>query len=271
MPHPLDPAWNMIDRKKSHLISIGWLKGSAKLCKIQFHKDGFFVHFPFHPDTHGTIAFCTLRPGDDQMHLTEHGGVVSHKVKYSHHGDGTCLFSQDGKVRSVVRTALGKPLVSDEMNRADHLFSIDVQGLEHFPAITEEERCSDKVGRGFFDVAVEDPPVIHLAARWKKIDPPERIASMRNPIGGKLPTGEMRPLLGLSPPLESPLYGNIMLIDVGIRERLRDEPDDPFLLAFTGGFAPGLADPSVESSSIVMMYPAGPEDTLPNFDYIESA
>jgi hypothetical protein len=263
MPNGLDPDWHLIDLRKKHLLSVGWRNGSAKLCVIQFHKDGFFVHFPFHPNTPGVVARCTLGAGQTQFSLADEGGVVSHKVKYSHHGDGTCLFSQDGKVRSIARTKLGMPLLDPV--RQGHLFSLDVQGIEHFPQVSEAERCSDTIGRGFFEIATDAPPPMHISARWLKVDP-ATVAAMRNPVGGRLPTGEVRQMLALAPPVGSPLYGRIMLIDVQPRPAL--SPHEPFLFLFTGGFGPRLAVESAESSTLAMAYPALNTEGLPSFDFL---
>lgn len=205
------------------------------MCLIQFHKDGFFVHFPFHPDEAGVIARCAVNAESSKLDLAEKGGVVSHKVKYSHHGDGTCLFSQDSNVRSVVRTSEGAALLGADASRSEHLFSIDVEGLEHFPQISEGDRCSDIVGRGLFEFPTDDPPAVHVVARWRKVTPSQDVATMRNPLMGKIPTGEIRPMLALSPPEGSALYGHIMVIEARTRPRL--DPRAAFLLMFTGGFA----------------------------------
>ena len=74
VPHPLDPDWNLVDRRKKHLLAVGWRQGSAKLCVIQFHKDGFFVHFPFHPDESGVIARCSVSAESSRLDLTDQGG-----------------------------------------------------------------------------------------------------------------------------------------------------------------------------------------------------
>jgi hypothetical protein len=270
MPKPTDPEWNRVDTARRHLVAVGWLHGAAKLCTIQFHKDGYFVHFPFQPHTNGLLAFCNVRAGVNEVSLVEHGALVSHRVKYSHHGDGTCLFSQDGKIRSVVRTNQGLRLDRPSPDRSGvHVFSIDVQGLNDFAPMAPEERFSDRVGRGYFDVMADRPPALHLVARWIRIDRLVPVEALRNPVEARLPTGDSTENLAISPPKSSPLYGHVMLLNLSVRDWLGTEEDNPVQLMFTGGFGPNLSDPNVDSSALVMIYPAEHSGfDLPTADYV---
>jgi len=119
-----------IERRANHRIAIRWRDGEAKVCQLQFGDDGFFVHFPYHPDSQGVASRCVLPPQQTQttVNLAASGYVTSHKVKYSHHVDGNCHFSQDGKVVTTVRN-LARPLTST----AGHVFTLHVQGLGTYP------------------------------------------------------------------------------------------------------------------------------------------
>ena len=143
-----------------------------------------------------------------------------------------------------------------------------MQGLDSFPPVSEAERRSDTIGRGYFDILAEVPQAIHLVARWKRIKPLEAVATMTNPVTGRLPDGTLRAMLALSPPEASPLYGSVMTIEVQARSRLSPNANAPFLLLFTGGFAPSLANPELESSALAMLYPASDTAGLPSFDFV---
>jgi len=266
MPHPTDPDWDLIDCRSTHLVGIGWPGGAAKICKIQFHNDGYFVHFPYHPATTGLVAFCNVRAGDDQIRLAEHGGVVSHAVKYSHHGDGRCHFSQDGKVKTAGVTIDGRNLLAMSDDQADHIFSIDAEGFEQFKSLSEAERTSDTVGRAFAEIQSGGSLAAHIVGRWHRAPDIDAIPNIRNPITVRNPQGGMEQALALSPPLESPLFGHLMTLTFRTREPLRSSNDE-FLLLFTGGFAPNLDDPDIDSSCLVMTYPADALAGLPSFDY----
>ena len=99
-----------------------------RVCKLVFSKsDGsVFVTFPDFKETTGIVSVATLRAGarETTVDLKPEGKVASHLVKYSHHPDGTVLFSQDGLVLSQVRR---KAVPLDELN--GHFFTIHAQGL----------------------------------------------------------------------------------------------------------------------------------------------
>src|SRR5260370_33999335 len=94
-----------IERKANHRIAIRWVDGEAKVCQVQFVDDGFFVHFPYHPDAPGIAARCVFPPRRAQatVNLADSPCVTSHKLKYTHHIDGNSHFSQDEEVVTKVR------------------------------------------------------------------------------------------------------------------------------------------------------------------------
>jgi hypothetical protein len=93
-------------------------------------RDGsVFVTFPYFEHTTGIVSVVTAPGGSRSatLDLQPKGKVSSHLVKYSHHPDGTALFSQDGRVRSLIRKQ-SVPLA--EMD--GHLFTIHAHGLMKF-------------------------------------------------------------------------------------------------------------------------------------------
>lgn len=261
MPRPLDPDWHRVDRKKKHVISVGWIVGSVKLCMLQFDKNGIFVHFPYHPDVPGLLSRGELHAGkrEQHVHLENAGAVTSHKVKYSHHMDGNAHFSQDGLIRTAVRGH-----AADLRTHAGHIFSIDVQGLAQFAEFSTEEYYGDKYGRGYFELQGPEPEAVHIVGRWGVLPTEKRIEEFKNPMrfrsGGREGEG-----IGMAPPPGSPLESGFVIIEASPRERMSE---DPFMLLFTGGFEAGLRDPNVDSAFLALKYPAGTDD-LPNIDYLQ--
>src|SRR2546428_10797194 len=96
------PAASPVEHQSNYRIAIRWRDVESKVCQIQFGSDGYFVHFPYHPDAPGIAARCIAPPQEAgakvDIDLAATGYVTSHRVKYSHHVDGNCHFSQDGRV-----------------------------------------------------------------------------------------------------------------------------------------------------------------------------
>lgn len=261
MPQPLDPDWSRIDRMDKHIVSFGWHGGSVKVCMLQFHGTGLFVHFPYHPDMPGIVSRQELlagTPGEHKLRLVNGGAVTSHKVKYSHHLDGSAHFSQDGRIRTVVR---GR--AADLRTHAGHIFSIDVQGLTQFSEFDPDEYYGDRYGRGYFELQGPEPDAIHIVGRWGLLPENMPVEDQRNPFRFRS-GGQVREGAAIAPPLGSPLEPGVVIIEAAPRDRLSQ---DPFLLLFTGGFEEGLADPDVDSALLVLKYPAADEAELPNIDY----
>lgn len=261
MPRPLDPDWDRIDRMEKHIISFGWHGGEVKLCMLQFHRTGIFVHFPYHPDMPGLLSLGEVRAGkgEQQVHLEDAGAVTSHKVKYSHHVDGNAHFSQDRRIRTAVRGH-----AADLRTHAGHIFSIDVQGLTQFAEFTTEEYYGDRYGRGYFELQGPEPGAVHIVGRWGLLSNDRRIEDVQNPMRFRS-AGRVGEGLAMAPPPGSPLEPGLVIIEASLRERMSE---DPFLLLFTGGFEAGLGDPNVDSAFLALKYPAGTEE-LPNIDYLQ--
>lgn len=89
-----DPFARPIEQKRRHMITVAWGLSVAPIALVQFSKTGIFVHFPFQPDAPGLASRMTLRAGTTTGDLAEEGAVTSHRVKFAHHIDGRCHFSQ---------------------------------------------------------------------------------------------------------------------------------------------------------------------------------
>jgi hypothetical protein len=262
--NPLDPNWYSVDRMRKHLISFGWIGGSAKLAQVVFHKDSIMVCFPYQPEVEGVVGRYEVSPGEEhQVDLTAGGNVTSQKVKYTHWADGNCHFSQDRRILTRVRNT-SAPLTEDP----DHLFTLDVQGLSEFERFTTRDYRGGKYGRGYWEVDAEEPKCLHIVGLWKKLREGRQISDLRNPV--RLRRGEsVIETIALGPPPGSLLGGHVLLVNVELRE-----PIDPglsrndFLLMFTGGFGAGLADVSVPSSFLALKYPADDAAELPTLDFV---
>lgn len=73
------------------------------------------------------LTMSAGQTGQQKLSLTEVGKVTTHRVKFSHHRSGECLFSLTGKVESVIRRQ-SEPLTAI----AGHIATIQVEGLSGF-------------------------------------------------------------------------------------------------------------------------------------------
>lgn len=97
--------WHAIDQTDRPPIGLTWNTGMVKVCQVQFWWDRFFIHFPYHPSERGVIARCEVGAGSETtVSYPQTGFVVVHRVKCSHPPGGTAHFSQDGRMRTEVRT-----------------------------------------------------------------------------------------------------------------------------------------------------------------------
>jgi hypothetical protein len=142
-----------------------------KIFQIVFAKDGsFYVTFPYFEHTEGLLAEVTVEgaPGAEALiDLADRGKVASHLVKYSHHTDGEAHFSQDGKVKTVVRRQ-SVPLAEQQ----GHLFTLIVQGLRAFESVNvaKENTASSRRTTLTFDIRDRFPKAVRIIGRWYWIE-----------------------------------------------------------------------------------------------------
>lgn len=121
------------------VITIETTDGRNKLFQILFQKKNgsLFVSFPYYKDTTGFLTLATLRAKAEypsSLSLIDGGKVTGHKVKYSHHPDGSVHFSQDGKILTKVRKKSVSLAESD-----GHIFTIQLKGLRDFNTLKKNE------------------------------------------------------------------------------------------------------------------------------------
>ena len=136
-----------------------------------FGKDGsFYLTFPYFKHTGGLLAEARVAgpPGGQTLiDLAEKGKVASHLVKYSHHPSGEALFSQHGKVKTVVRRQ-SVPLAEQQ----GHLFTLIAQGLRAYESLgaTKENTASSKRTTLTFDIRDRFPKAFRIIGRWYWIE-----------------------------------------------------------------------------------------------------
>jgi len=72
------------------MAAVAWQGHLVKVCQIQFARTGYFVHFPYHPDSLGLMRRCEIAPGERTVdfNMAQQGYAMSRHVKFSHHVDG---------------------------------------------------------------------------------------------------------------------------------------------------------------------------------------
>jgi hypothetical protein len=125
-------------RSERFVVSIECGTRRHKVFQCQFAKrDGsMFINFPYFQHKDGIVSLVAWPGGEGSTVLSlEPGGrVSSHLVKYSHHASGRAHFSQDGKVRTIIKKD-AVPLGELE----GHLFTLHVHGFDAFETLTDEE------------------------------------------------------------------------------------------------------------------------------------
>jgi hypothetical protein len=222
-----------------------------------------FVSFPYFHDSNGLISHVTwppnLQPPTD-LSLIPGGKVTSHLVKYSHHPDGMALFTQDGRVRSVVRKQ-AVPLKA----ASGHLFTVQIQGLSGFrraarpkdqPKVSPTRTVLD------FDFRENEPQAIKFVGSWYSH------AQLRASITGQPPNGVLGPIAMvqspkggihlaylLSPASGSPLQGYVLLLTCEAIPLL-DKSGGSALTMMAGFDHPSVVnDSSRETSVLALLYP----------------
>lgn len=168
-----------------------------KLCQLMFLRDGSLtVSFPYFQEAACQLAIGTM-PGAPMIpHLTLNQNLwgSSHSVKYTHHLDGRAHFSQDGRIRTIVRRQ------SVPLTDADgHIFTFSVQGFSAFKALPKEQRHAPGARRTnlFFRFAKKSLSAIKLVGyvyRREKfldslVDPKPPVGPIMSLIG---PDGQVR-------------------------------------------------------------------------------
>ncbi|HCF99619.1 MAG TPA: hypothetical protein DEV93_03645 [Chloroflexi bacterium] len=249
-----------VPQRERHLVQAAWSNRTIKLVQLQFLRDGFAIHMAYQPRSSALLARCDLN-GDRQetLDLLRMGRSTSHKIKYTHHADGRCHFSQDRKVLTAVKTQ-ASPLSESLV----HIFTIEAQGLAAF-----DSAPTKPTGRYSHSIlqfnGAEEPPRIRVVGRWMKVNP-EEIGSLRNPVTIGMPDGTQITCLGFAPPARSQMDGHVILVNSYALESLTAEV--PFLFLVVGGFSKHLADPGQPATIIMAQYPAPAAGQVESIDFV---
>lgn len=252
-------------RGKKHVLAVGWGIEISKVCQVHFsRKGGFFVTFPYHPDTPGIAALCRAEPGKTQFPLPEEfSRVTSHKVKYHHPMDGRAHFSGTGKVRSEIWADQASPLVDRE--RHSHVFTVHLQGVEHFTQVRGLEY--DHPQFHLLEFQQDDPPAgLRLVGNVNRTDQVDVDALQRPVVRTRFRGGQEAEALVLAPDVGTPLDGFALFVHCIPEDPILSDGSEDFFLSFQGGFGPGLDDPTIDSSFLVLNYPARDVDHVPSMD-----
>lgn len=231
-----------------------------KIAKIIFQDtDGsIFVAFPYFEQSEGLVAVVTLPPWQkhlESVSLEEGGKVTSHLVKYVHHRDGRCHFSQTGKVYTVVKKQ------SVPLNRySGHLFTAQIQGLEGFQEASgpDYDPTNLKDQPITFNIRASDPKAVKILGYWynkKRIR--ELVLSEVIGPGVTIRHGQdQRKGILLSAPVEMPGSGSFLVVTVFAIPPLTQDPGA--LLTFIGGFDSDevINDLTRPTSFLALSYPA---------------
>lgn len=267
IPDRMDPF-----RSVRYVITIQVGQDRYKVLQIVFsQKDGsLFVNFPYYQHTEGLVSVATLPGGNGnnlEIKLVPGGKVTSHMVKYSHHPDGTALFSQDGRVLSSVRKK-SIPLANQE----GHIFTTQFQYLKAFETadkVKDHDRYEPKRSVINFSFGNNEPGAIKIVGRWYALNEllRRRLANDGPRVfGPKVPcmTDAGKTYVGflLSPPIENPMHEFALLLTCeGVPKLSHTEQT---CLTFLGGFDPPsvINNLIVDTTMLALSYPASNYDQL---------
>jgi hypothetical protein len=269
-----------VHRSERYVVVVEHHGLHRKLLQIQFSKtDGsIFINFPYYRFTVGVVSLVQWPGGLPSANLSlEHGGsVTSHLVKYSHHPDGRAHFSQDGRVRTVIKK-MAVPLANVE----GHLFTVHAQGLDEFecakPADTAVTMSRKRTVIRFL-FGDERPNAIKFVGRLYQYTSLEQRAvnGMVNPtVQLESPDGKISQGFVCSSPTGFPCESQCLVISceaIPVLDQARTS-----LLTFVGGFdsAAAMNDANQPVSFLALSYPADDAEVLRtrlgSIDYVGSA
>lgn len=123
------------------------------------------VDFPYSPFASGLAMRAEWSPDDPDQRTFQWldpstSMTTSQRPKYNHHGDGRAHFSQDGKVRTVIKRQ-ACPL--REIN--GHAFTVHIQGIGRFPELAERDLVQNQKGARSiigYSAAAQAPEMISI-------------------------------------------------------------------------------------------------------------
>lgn len=219
-------------------------------------KDGsIFVEIPYADLGIGRVGIVDILSGPITSFKFGHQApVTAHSIKYSHHPDGEAHFSQDGKVFTKIRRK-AVPLTSAD----GHLFTVIIQGLEHFADFTSRDKGTPR--RGVVPMKISSNKVealkfvghLYSSQELAKRSPTPKMESEFIPI--MTPQGVTKTGVVLATKLAKDAVQYLLVVSVEEIEKVSKDKD--LYVSLLGGFdRPEIAfDQSKKMSFLMMFYP----------------
>lgn len=248
-------------RAERFVFSVEAVGIRRKVFQCQFaRRDGsIFINFPYYRHTTGIVSQVSwpAKQPTATLSLEPGGKVTSHLVKYSHHTDGRAHFSQDSKVRTLVKK---EAVQLDDIE--GHFFTLHVQGISNFDEVARRDFGTPPNSRRHpvnFSFTRTAPDAVKFVARihttrWlKKHSAEGQLQPVAQLVG---PDGNSVRGFICSTPLGNPGQDRCLVISCEAWPRLDVSCDS--LLLFVGGFDSGanMDNPAQSVSFLAMSYPA---------------
>lgn len=169
----MDDTTTIVHRSSKFRVHIKYHGKLYEIFQIIFHlskstqKFQIFVIFPKFISSSGLVSKVTFPAKNKtakKLSLVPGGKITSHLVKYSHAENGYAHFSQDKKVYGNVIYNRSNPLT----DTTDHLFTIQIQGLDGFTSSTTLKRKDVKITDIDFELK-EDKKAIKFTGWWYSV------------------------------------------------------------------------------------------------------
>lgn len=163
----------IVHRSSKFRVHIKYHEKLYEIFQIVFHlskstqKFQIFVIFSKFISSRGLVSKVTFPAKNKtakKLSLVPGGKITSHLVKYSHAENEYAHFSQDKKVYGNVIYNQSNPLT----DTTDHLFTIQIQGLDGFTSSTALKRKDVKITDIDFELK-EDQKAIKFTGWWYSV------------------------------------------------------------------------------------------------------
>jgi hypothetical protein len=254
-----------IDCFRSDTVVVRTKAGSdvRKIFSVSFSKtDGsLFINLPYFETSKGLLSIATIPGGQTggPIDLKPQGKCSSHNVKYAHHISGEAHFSQTGKILTKIKRQ-SVPLRSNK----GHIFTLLVQGLQHFKAAVEPKdnvTVTKKRTNLTVDLGNASPEAVKFVGRvfdarllgpTLKGEWPDRVGPL---FPYKIEEGDVMHGICIGNPHDTSDQ-TLLLVTYHVIPRL--DPTREAAMMFVGGFDPAeqVLDPTRTTSMIALNYPA---------------
>jgi len=244
-------------RAKKFIIDYKSGDEDYKIFQIIYAKDGsIFISFPYYKKKEGIVSKVSHIGESNTLELLHGGKATSYAVKYSHHWDGEAHFSQDGKVKTIIR----KHSVPLE-KYSGHFFTVQFQGLEDFDLnLNDKLEYSTAKTRVIYELKPNPEAIKFIGMLYSINELDQRLIIKDDQIHGPIfegisNIGEKTKGLLISSPTSYKSSNLVMYIYCkGIKSMGNEEN----VLTFMGGFdLPNVIyDHSKTTTMLMFMYPA---------------